>query len=395
MQEQVTASPGQAVGRPVGVRGSTTYLPEIESLRGIAIALVYLFHLSSFVGFGPRSAQGQLLSPFWAFVRGGHTGVSLFFVLSGFLLSLPFLAEAAGAKRVDRRRYGLRRALRILPLYYAAVLVGTVMCAKEPADLLHGLPYLAFLNAIPAGVTALFPYSSTWWSLATEMQYYLVLPLLPFCLRSGVMRFIAIACFLIYAGAYAAYLGEWLRPGGDFMLRLSLFGRGPLFLEGIFVAWLYLHYGAQMRERLARLSWLRFGGADVLLLASIMGLAALLRWTLVIGYQPVETVPYFAWHLLEGALWATIVLLLLCAPLRLKTVIANPVSGRLGILSYSLYMWHVPVIVWMPKLLRRAGFHSYGRIEVAIFMTVTCLAVSQLTYTLIERPFLARKARVE
>src|SRR5262245_60933990 len=130
---------------PAGVRESSGYLPEIESLRGVAIALVVWFHADGFVRY-PGATIDEPVSPLLAFLRAGHTGVDLFFVLSGFLLALPFLDEALGGTPVSVRRYFSRRALRILPLYYLAVVASTVLVATRAADLLVAVPYLLFLN---------------------------------------------------------------------------------------------------------------------------------------------------------------------------------------------------------------------------------------------------------
>lgn len=391
------------ISQPVGIRRSTAYLPEVESLRGIAMLLVYVFHLNGHVAGQMTPAEAQLMSPWWAFVRAGHTGVSLFFVLSGFLLSLPFWTEAAGGKRVNRGRFYERRALRILPLYYTAVVVGTVMSATRLADLTHGLPYLAFLNAVGGWSVALWPYSSTWWSLATEAQYYIVLPLLPLFLGSPMARRIGVALLLAYATAYAALLAGdlWLATlEGNMALRWSLFGRGPLFLCGIAVGWMYQRAGPSMRERLRTMRWVERGGADLLVLVVIIALGVLLRWTLRQGYQAAEAMPNFAWHLLEGLLWATILALALLAPLRLKALVANRALGYLGILSYSMYLWHTAILYWVPKSLWMSGWRwtagwNWPTAGIAALVTVASLAVSQLTYALIERPFLAHKARIE
>ena len=109
MSRPASPSPAAAVGPaavPAGIRRSARYLPELESLRGVAILLVYAFHTNAYVQvFQPRET-----SLWYAFVLAGHTGVDLFFVLSAFLLSLPFLREAAGGRRVDRRRFFARRS---------------------------------------------------------------------------------------------------------------------------------------------------------------------------------------------------------------------------------------------------------------------------------------------
>jgi len=175
-------------------------IPEIESLRGIAITLVFLLHVDTAItlGFHPASATNLLVSPLRAFSMGRHTGVSLFFVISGFLLGRPFVREAAGGRRVRRRVYFMRRALRILPLYFAAVIVASVLCAHRFADLLRGVPYLVFLNSVAGLTVPLPPYSDVWWSLATEVQFYVLLPMLPFFLRSRLGRSIGAALLMAY-----------------------------------------------------------------------------------------------------------------------------------------------------------------------------------------------------
>lgn len=178
-------------------------LPEVEALRGLAIALVVLFHLDGMVAGRSFAVPAHVSLP-GAFVLAGHTGVSLFFILSGFLLARPFLAEAAGGRRVGRRAYLVRRALRILPLWVAAVAVASVDCARRPADVLHGVPYLFFLNAVPSLVTPLTPYSEVWWSLATEVEFYLLLPLLPWLWALGGPR-IALLLAVAWVAAWAAW----------------------------------------------------------------------------------------------------------------------------------------------------------------------------------------------
>ena len=384
---------------PVGVRRSATYLPEIESLRGVAMLLVYLFHLNSHLAGPPRDPAERIVSPLFAFVAAGHTGVGLFFVLSGFLLSLPFLAEAAGGKRVDRWHYFQRRALRILPLYYTAVVVGTLLCASAAADLWRGVPYLLFLNSIGNWSTPLWPYSNVWWSLATEAQYYVLLPLLPLCVRSRAGRVVGALVLFGYVAAYGLFLAGFnmLSIPNYLALKLSVFGRGPLFLCGIAVAWIYQHHGARIRDRLALMGWLRAGGADVALLVVVTLLGFLLQWQ---HRRLYDNPPYFAWHLLEGMLWATILGLVLLAPLRFKALLTNRVLGTLGILSYSIYLCHVPMIYWVLRVYHQAGGRwqaswNARTAALAIVITICSVGFSLVTYRWIERPFLQRKARVE
>jgi peptidoglycan/LPS O-acetylase OafA/YrhL len=303
-------------GYGVGTTGATQagFIAELEALRGIAIMLVFLMHARiAFNKFlftegtagNVQALAAQSISPWYAYVLGGHTGVSLFFILSGFLLCGPFLLEASGGKRVRRSRYCSRRVLRIMPLYTVAVVVATLFCANRATDLLRGLPFLVFLNSFEGMTTPLWPFSGVWWSLATEAQFYLVLPLLPWFLRSQRGRRVGLAVLLAYGIAYTALVIGSMRlatTAGQMKLVHSLMGRAPLFAFGIMAAAFYQRYGARVKAWAARAVWLHWGGSDLLLFAVVLSLGLFLRRIVSINYFYLE-VAWPAWHLVEGALW--------------------------------------------------------------------------------------------
>src|SRR5690606_25837144 len=120
----------------------------------------------------------------------------------------------------------------------------------------------------------------------------------------------------------------------------SIVGRWPQFVTGAAAAWLYL----RLRDLPWRApAWWRNGGADLALLATFTALALLLRWVTEGGNDRFISVPFQGWRCIEGGLWSIIVLLVLLAPLRTKRLWDNAAWERLGLLSYSLYMWHVPI----------------------------------------------------
>ncbi len=384
---------------PAGIRRGTTYFPELESLRGLAIALVFVFHADAALLFPFGTRTGSVVPLPLAFVWAGHSGVTLFFVLSAFLLSLPFLDEAYGGRAVSWRQFYARRALRILPLYWAAVIVGTILTSRVPADLWRGLPYLAFLQSRPNLPTPMPPFSDVWWSLATEMQFYAVLPLL--ALGFGRSLGVTLALLAVYAVVYAAlalglavpHLEPWFRAQ-------SIIGRGPLFLSGILAAWLYRRHGEALRARLAATRWLAAGGADVLLGAVLVALAFLLRWSTTWGFMALEPTRWHVWHVPEGALWTAVLLILLLAPLRAKLPFSNPILARLGVLSYSIYLLHRPAFQYGLDLTRRLLPHlpagwSLATTGCFVIATVLCVGLATVTYRWIERPFLIRKARLD
>jgi peptidoglycan/LPS O-acetylase OafA/YrhL len=378
----------------VAVRRSRKYFPELESLRGIAILLVYLYHADGVITAAPHHASLPV-----AYMRAGHTGVALFFVLSGFLLSLPFLAEATGGRRQSRREYYLRRALRILPAYYTAVIVAMYLSAHRPSDVLQWWPFFVFTKALTPP-DSLWPYSIGWWSLATEVQFYVVLPLLALAFRSRRRVLVALGAYAVVYATFEA--GLWHLPSLRWQLEMhsNVFGRSPLFLWGIFAAWLYRTHGDAIRTRLESVPWVRAGGADVALVLVFIALGLLLRWEVGWGFWDAEKPPRHAWHIVEGACWATVLLSLLLAPLRTKRLFANGLLGGLGVVSYSLFLIHIPVMALAVMRLRARTPGSYkvwgaDSLALTVALFALCVSASIVTYWAIERPFLVRKARLD
>lgn len=366
-----------------GLRGGR-YLLELECVRGLAILLVFLFHAW---GITVGRAEGPV--PFWlGYVVAGNTGVTLFFVLSGFLLSLPWLRCARGkAARPKTRNYYLARALRILPLYLTAVALATLASGNWGAGLRAALfQFVGF---------EIFPYSVVWWTLLTEVQFYLLLPLFWLAwLHPGWPRR---ALQLVLAAWLISYLWIFVYPGldaapGPYWLTKSLFGRLPAFLTGMLAAHAYLAWRDRWRSRTA--GWL---GLAALILAWLM-LGGLLHRVIALGEARAE----WAWHLhhsWEALCWAVVILALLLAPLPGRAVLVNRPLAVLGKLSYSLYLNHVPVLFFLIYGARtRLGDGAYTDSAWAYLVPLLGLAVSLLlafvTYRWIELPFLNLKHRL-
>jgi peptidoglycan/LPS O-acetylase OafA/YrhL len=380
----------------IGLSRSRTFIPELESLRGIAVLLVFTFHVNGFVLYPFPSASDTVSLPM-AFVRAGHTGVDLFFLLSAFLLSRPFLDDGLGGKPVRLRDYFARRALRILPLYWTAVLVGTLLSASHPADALRAVPHLLFISGIPALSAPLAPYGAVWWSLETEVQFYLLLSLLAVFLRTPARRWAGLALLGLYTGAYViAIRGAVTHWSLQAQLALwnSVFGRGPLFLCGIAAAAVYRRFGSAWRTALASVAAVRSGGADGMLVATLLSLGLLLQWTVAIGSGRFAGVNQW-WHVAAGAAWAVVLLLLLVAPLRLAPILCNPLLSRLGVVSYSVYILHAPFMLFpIQAFVGRRAWTPWAWTLVSM-LTVALLVTCSATYRFIERPFLVRKARFD
>lgn len=365
---------------PTSVADPPPYLPELDGLRALAITLVFVYHADILFTAGHRAPLPAGLE----FIRAGHTGVSLFFVLSAFLLAQPFLAEAEGGPRVARGRYYARRALRILPLYWLAVVAAVVSSPVPGANVRAGFAYLFFLNSLPALAEPMLPWSVVWWSLAIEVQFYVVLPLL----ASRMGRVVGGVLVGLYAVAYIAFLLGAFPAGGTEYQRFllgygTMFGRAPLFLAGIAAAVIYRRHGHALRARFASRR------PDVLLLGLLVALGIVLASVAGAGVVRVDAGPTHAWHLLEGMLWASVLLLVVLVPLRLKVLFTNRVAVGIGIVSYSILILHVPVLAAFAQAEGRVPRAALGA---AAYLA--CLGCAALTYLVVERPFLARKRRL-
>ncbi len=381
----------------LGISRARTYFPELEALRGVAVLLVFAMHANGYLHplLEPWSYDA---SPLSAFVRDGRTGVNVFFVLSGFLISLPFVQAARGGRPVEVREYLVRRALRILPLYASIVAIATVSTAATPAQLLSGVRYLFFLNAFTIG-RPMLPWSAVWWSLATEVEFYAVLPVAALVWRRSPR--VAGALLGGYLVARLAYDTGFVGPTSattQILIQSSLFGRAPLFLGGVVAAVAYDRGGAGVRARLARVAWLRNGIADLLLVGVLGGLALFLRWTVALG--PAAELPRHQYRdFVDAAAWTSVLLLLLVAPLRLRPLVANPVLARVGVLSYSIYLLHNAVLFYGLRVFRGAwpGLEHWTPATMVVIgiLGLVCVAIASVSFRDVEQPFLRWKARFD
>lgn len=354
------------------------HLPELESLRGLAILLVVAFHyFGMFTGADGAEPGSSFLVKLAA---AGNTGVTLFFVLSGFLLCLPFIAAIRQGRRVDLARFYWARILRILPLYYGAVLLALILTGKAES--------LKALLFIPIGMQA-FPYSVPWWSLSVEVQFYLVLPWLMYLLtfRSGRYLFVLLILGWLSAQVYVLYQpGHFNIPSG---WENCLFDRGGAFVAGGLSAWFYQSRGFR---KLLEWQWVTTA-ALLLILAS---LARLFVWYSDMG-QRGALIHMPMYHNIEAILWGALILVLLAYRGRAKPLLVNGVLDHFGRISYSMYLIHLPVQFYLcfPLLDQRPILpERWLEPEVLSRIMLSFLlfwAASVASYRLIEQPFLRFK----
>jgi peptidoglycan/LPS O-acetylase OafA/YrhL len=151
-------------------------MPELDSLRGVAVLLVLIFHGFSFPATVSKFSGVWRL--FVAATAGGWTGVNLFFVLSGFLIT-GILFDSKSRPDYYSRFY-VRRALRILPAFYLLLLLLLVLPRTGLFEQRHvGRPFVVLSFFYLANMTAFFGVPGQYaalWSLAVEEHFYLVWP---------------------------------------------------------------------------------------------------------------------------------------------------------------------------------------------------------------------------
>ena len=349
----------------------------LDGLRAIAIALVVAFHLP--YGFGSLDT---------ALLRGGFIGVDVFFVLSGFLITLVLLPPGAKAPPSLRRFLG-RRVTRLVPafagLLMAAAAVGALRLPHTGAEDLWRQLLLAAVAAInwafAVGDPAPATFVSHTWSLALEWQWYVAWSLVVWgAVRLGAKRQVLMYGALAGAALVAVWRSAYWSTGvAEERLYYGFDTRGlDGFLIGAVVALALQLYGAPASDAARRATGAAAGAA----LAVIIGLALT---------QPTRDEFWYRDAGLGLVALASGALVFYGASATtgaLRAVLASPPVLALGRISYSVYLWHWPVFV-----LTSADRTGWSFSTAAFVRLPTTLAVATLSYLLLERPFLRRRGR--
>jgi peptidoglycan/LPS O-acetylase OafA/YrhL len=343
-------------------------LARIESLRALAALAVLEGHV---FGYGHGWNSDYLYGTFLhRTLLGGGSGVFLFFALSGYLLFWPFVKrDYGGGDRVDLGRYALNRALRILPLYYAAIVVFLIV-REHGGD--FGQWWRFALLAENFSTSTLRTVDGPLWSVIVEVQFYVLLPLIAagvaWLARRRPSRALAV---LLALGALDYGFRRWAvhrDPHTAQLLLYSLPGTFVFFVPGMVVALLRLE---SQRRR-----W------------SAGALASPGLWLLA-------SVPFWGLHFRDFSDWPAVVASFLVVgacvlPLResraLRALEWRPLA-LLGVASYSLYVWHEPIV----HGLRDATGWGYAPL-LALSLAV-CAPLALISYRVIEAPFLALRRR--
>jgi len=333
--------------------GSAPYFAEIDSLRFVAIAMVVIFHLVP--TWGPSYAQ-ELLRDSSAPYSHLNRGVQLFFVISGFILVIPFARHSMlGGKAVGIKKYFLRRLTRLEPPYILSLLLcslGMIIFHQWTHDMIvHLLTAMFYVHTLVlASKTAINPVA---WSLEIEIQFYILVPLLAciFELRNPVVRRAAIVLPMILLITLSGLFDTY-------RIYHSILGQGQYFLGGFLLADFYL-------TRTERRSWIWDVVGTVAFVLMLTGKQFVWHWFLPFG------VLLFFWSALSGTI--------------LNYLFRNPWTSAIGGMCYSIYLTHVQLMTFTRVVLaKRFKIDSPLAVNAASLFMIAVFSTAY--FLLIEKP---------
>lgn len=361
------------------MKGSNTpYLARLDHLRAFAAFTVLVFHIGiNTLGVSTSSLFFKI--PIFA---QGHCGVALFMVISGFIL-----AHIVGDAEIHVWRFYLNRILRIYPLFVFIVALG-YFATPDPRPVQKGINFLMALSPISNLYRLNYGmYGGTLWSVAVELQFYLLFPLLYFQLRSRKWK----GCAALISSLVGIRLLVYMTTGAVHTLAFfTLFGGLDAFVFGFIADAAY----RKLRGRVLP-TWV-----PVLVFVATLALIQIAYSSgTFFHFDYVNRTANGMSKSPMWIVWPTIQAAAFCA-LTVSYMASAPIGGCamisdfvawLGKISYSLYIWHTAVLLaLLPRLHLAAGLWLYTDV---LIIAAACVAVSAASYYVIERPFLAYRVR--
>ncbi|NJP34963.1 acyltransferase family protein [Micromonospora thermarum] len=360
----------------------TGRLPALDALRAIGAVAVVGHHVGFNTGVSMNTQWGGWLARM-------DVGVAIFFVLSGFLLFRPWALNAAtGRPRPRTGRYLWRRALRILPAYWLAVLVCLIVLPQNrPASAGDWVRHLTFTQIYEPG--QLRHGLSQTWSLATEVAFYLILPLVAVLAVGRTWR--PVRTVVIAAGGVLVTAG-WLALMGLGWLDTSMHTMWLPAYAGWFSAGMVLaaaHVALQTGTAPPAFRVLGdLAAAPVACWVAAAGLLAIAT-TPVAGPRDLAE-PTAVEFAVKLTLYLAVGVLILIpvafgGPTRVKETFGSAPARWLGAVSYGLFLWH-PLMIEMIYLVDDRPIFTGGLVSTFALTMAGGLAYATVSYYGIERP---------
>ena len=398
--------------------GKKNSIAVLDGVRGVAVLIVIVFHVNRVTGDNLWSRTAYPLAT--SISTAGGTGVTLFFVLSGFLLFMPF-AKALLYKTSWPlgRVFYMRRVLRIVPGYYVSLLLIVLFMHPEYLHRDHLKYFALFLTFFMDSSQVTFrQVNGPFWTLATEWQFYMLLPLIALVIallvsRVPIQKRLPAVTFsllgLIAWGLFVRFWGFYYlnHPSETFLVPRSIlnvilffsFGITGKYTEdfavGMLISLYYIYSqhpstDSNFARRWQRLSpWLWGSGMLVLVFGAMWHFNHEMHgWPFLNDLLPV-----YDWlnEMLLSFGFGACIAAILYGSAGLKKVFGWPLLRWIGLISYSLYMWHLPLLVLfatrvLPYIHGLNRYTSYSLYWLWVLLVVFPFAF--LSFLIVEKPWM-------
>ena len=365
---------------------SGRHIPRLDGLRGLAILLVLVHHFSPEPDTGTSRFTGHVLK----LLAEGRSGVDLFFVLSGFLITGILLNTRNDAGYF--KNFYMRRTLRIFPLYYGVILFVIFLPSLLwpswtaqiwPASGKCSTAWLWLYGTNIACYLQLPVWPPHFWSLAVEEHFYLVWPLLVWLCSRRVMAGVCVG-FILFAIVVRAVLASLTPDTNHLVFYLTPCRLDQLAIGGLIAI-------------LFRGAWgHRLGNMAKYAIVPVVGLLALLLLTTTELGNPILRSPKLT---LIALIFGLLLILVVLAPPRsiLGMVFNHPVMRSIGKYSYGIYVFHALLSDPFDRCLPLQTIqHACGNFAVAVVVRMVILGfisygIAWLSWHLYEKHFLNLK----
>ena len=368
-------------------------IPALNGLRAIACLAVFGVHWQQMTQYAAAAGPFN----FNLLLKNGNTGVCLFFMLSGFLLAVPFwtgeLSQmSASVSPRWAAGYALRRLARIVPAYYVC-LTALIIMGRDGGTVDIALHYAFLHNFSEASIYSI---NEPFWTLAVQAQFYLVLPVL-LLLLAPLARHRWLSFNLLIAAAAVTFLSHHVvmksaAPApGQHVISHSLLAHLPHFLLGMAAAVFFsMMYDPRrsIQERMLvsePLFWL--SSAGLLCVLAIPGLDAALRIPQVSSAAIDDAGMIGRYNFPYVPLLLAIIILTAPGSLVARRLLELPPIRSLGVISFGMYVYHLPCLAIVKKWLEKGGGSvTQNPRPLAMYGLLLAMVVSLFSYGLIERP---------
>jgi peptidoglycan/LPS O-acetylase OafA/YrhL len=381
-------------GSETNTSNTSMRLHGLDGLRGLAALAVFGVHYNQIIDVETRVGPFD----FYLLLANGEYGVALFFILSGFLLSQPFWKSMLNAAPwPDTRTYVIRRLARIVPAYYLALTILILLAGywRYPQAWTDILLHYSFL--FNYAEFSIFSINPPFWTLAVEVQFYCLLPLLFVLIRRCSLRSSIAVLILLSLLAYGLNYWlitsidqvipwpwstalTWVRPYAAVVTH-SLLAHLPHFMIGVGCGGLWLHLKTT-RTQSVEMDDLRY---EVIFWVSFILVFLLLATELGDSIQ----IPYGRYGLPLVPLLLGAMIISTPQTRVARKLLDSRALRILGTLSYGVYIYHLPVLRLVDQRMMQSALDAREHwLMLGVISLLLSLLAATISYFVVERPVL-------